>query len=103
MSRPIDHDRIAKALGSSRVVDLGEVPAGGPLDWLHLRHRVTALRAESAPTIECRLPVSKERWRQLERLAEKVTIDGQTLSPTELARLLLERGVAALEDSSKAG
>lgn len=103
MSRRLGHDRIAKALGASRVVDLGDVPMGGPLDWLQLRARVAELRADDAATIECRLPVSKKRWRQLERLAEKVKIDGQALSPTELARLLLERGVEALEDSSKAG
>ncbi len=103
MSRRNDRTRIAKALGSSRVVELDAGAGGGPLDWLELRARVAELRAEGAATVECRLSVSKKRWRQLERLAEKVQIDGKSLSATELARLLLEHSVEVLQDSSKVG
>ncbi len=89
--------RIARALGSSRVVELGELPMGSPLDWLHLRAIVKELRKEPA-TVDCHLSMSEASWRQLVTLAAEIQVDGQTLSPSELARVLLERGVQALAE-----
>jgi hypothetical protein len=94
-SEDLSAERIARALGSSRVVELGDLSMGGPLDWLHLRAIVAELRKTPA-TVDCRLSVSEASWRRLVSLAAELQVDGQALTPTELARVVLERGVEAL-------
>ncbi len=91
-------DRISNALGSSRVVDLPCLPSGGPLDLLHLRSMVAELHQGSA-AVDCKLQVSAESWRELEALAAELRAEGEEVTPTILARLLLERGVEALRES----
>ena len=93
-------DRVRSALGSSRVIELPGLPSGGPIDLLHLRSRVAELR-EEPQAVECRMRVSAESWRELEALAAELATDGQEVTPTQLAGLLLERGVAALRDSRR--
>lgn len=93
-------DRMSSALGSSRVIDLPGLPSGGPLDLLHLRSMVAELR-EAPEAVDCRLRVSAESWRELESLASELRTEGEDVTPTQLARLLLERGVAALRDARR--
>jgi len=88
-------DRVSEALGSTRVVELGGRPSGGPLDWLHLRSRVAELRREP-PAVDCQLQVSAASWRELEALAAELCAEGEEVTPRVLARLLLEHGVEAL-------
>lgn len=93
-------DRMSRALGSSRVIDLPGLPSGGPLDLLHLRSMVAALR-EASEAVDCRLRVSAESWRELESLAAELRTEGDEVTPTQLARLLLEQGVAALREARR--
>lgn len=100
MSEDFAH-RIGRALGASRTVDLLDAPSGGPLDLLHLRALVAELRG--TPTVSCQVSVSQASWLELVSLADELKREGQEVSPTELARLLLERGVDALRQSRKTG
>ena len=93
--------RIGRALGSSCVVPVGNSPSGGPLDLLHLRAQVAELRA--GPTVNCQLSLSQASWQELVSLAAELRSEGQEVSPSDLARLLLERGVDALRQSRKTG
>lgn len=92
--------RIGHALGSDRVIDLGTLQSGGPLDLLQLRAQVDHLQ-RGAPTIECHLAVSEASWRELEAIVAELRSEGQEVSPDQLARLLLEHGVDALRESRK--
>lgn len=102
MSEPSSNltERVSKALGSSRVVELPNLPSGGPLDLLHLNSMVAELRQDSA-AVDCRLQVSAESWRELEALAAELRAEGKEVTPALLARLLLERGVEALRESRR--
>lgn len=92
--------RIGRALGSTRVVPLGGAQSGGPLDLLRLRRQVADLRSET-PTVECHLKIAEQVWLELESLAAELRSEGQDVSATILARVVLERGVDALRDSRK--
>lgn len=95
-------DRIARALGASRSIDLEHLPSGGPLDLLHLRAVVAELR-RGAPTVSCELSLSLASWEELISLAAELRAEGQEISPGELARALLEHGVDALRRSRGTG
>jgi hypothetical protein len=99
-------DEIAEALGASRVVPLERLPSQGPLDLVELRTEVQGrLRSTGGrPTdpdwdIRRLVPFRKEDWRELERLAKMCETEGQRVSPSQLAALLIERGVAGLKKS----
>lgn len=95
--------RVGRALGSSRTVTLNQLPSGGPLDLLQLRASVAELRRGQTGMVDCRLSVSEASWRELVALAAELRAEGQEVSPGELARLLLERGVDALRQARRTG
>jgi hypothetical protein len=90
--------RIAQALGANRVTPLPNLPSGGPLDLMQLRAEV-AQRLKSSggrPTdpswdVQRLVPFGESRWRQLEALAEQLSGGGRSVSPAQLAAILLER------------
>jgi hypothetical protein len=45
------------------------------------------------------VPFRKERWQELERLARACEQKGQRVSPSQLAALLIERGLESLKKS----
>jgi hypothetical protein len=97
-------DKIAKALAAQRVVALDRFPSQGPLDLLELRAEVTRrLRSSGGrPTdpdwdIRRLVPFRREGWKQLERLAKQCELEGQRVSPSQLAALLIERGLESLK------
>ena len=103
---PSDADKIAKALGADRVVSLERLPSQGPLDLLELRADVhRRLRSTGGrPTdpdwdIRRVVPFRRERWQELERLAKLCELEGQRVSPSQLAALLIERGLESLKKS----
>jgi hypothetical protein len=99
-------DRVAKALGAERVVALERLPSQGPLDLLELRAEVERrLRSTGGrPTdpdwdIRRLVPFRKEGWNELARLARSCERSGQRVSPSQLAALLIERGLESLKKS----
>ncbi|MEE8585825.1 MAG: hypothetical protein V3T83_13340 [Acidobacteriota bacterium] len=97
--------RVRQALGAQRVIAVDDLPSQGPLDLLQLRDDLNRrLRSTGGrPTdpewsVRRVVPFKREGWRELERLAESCRHHGQKVSPSQLAALLIERG---LEDLMK--
>ena len=96
--------RVTKALGAERSFPLDGLPSQGPLDLLQLQAELgRRLRSSGGrPTdpewsVRRVIPFKKEGWRELERLAERCRDHGQTVSPSQLAALLIERGLKDLK------
>ncbi len=99
-------DRIRRALGAQRVVPLEGLPSQGPLDLLQLgaelqeRLRSSGGRPTDPEwTVRRVIPLKKKGWSDLERLAENCSHQGQRVSPSQLAALLIERGLEELKKS----
>lgn len=97
-------ETIAKALGADRVVRLKGLPSQGPLDLLELRAEVQRrLRSTGGrPTdpewdVRRLVPFRKEGWQELEHLAKRCAQEGQRVSPSQLAAVLIERSIENLK------
>jgi len=104
--KPSTAEEIARALGAERVVSLERLPSQGPLDLLELRAEVQRrLRSTGGrPTdpdwdVRRLVPFRREGWQELERLARDCERNGQRVSPSQLAALLIERGLENLKKS----
>lgn len=107
MRKPVDASRpedVALALGASRHVALPSRGAQGPLGLVQLRAEVAErLRSsggrptDPAWTVRRVVPFRPSGWAELEVLAARLTSAGRTVSPAQLAAVLIERGLAELE------
>ena len=95
--------RVAKALGAKRIVPVPNLPSGGPLDLLALRtHVASRLRSSGGrPTdpdwnVQRLVPFRKERWRQLEDLAIRLSSNKRKVSPAQVAAMLIERALQSV-------
>lgn len=95
----------ADALGASRAVEVSAEHAQGPLGLVQLRAEVeNRLRSsggrptDPAWTIRRVVPFKPDGWAELEELAARLTARGRSVSPAQLAALLIERGLADLEE-----
>jgi hypothetical protein len=97
-------ERVARALGASRIVPLGRFE-GTPLGMMALAECVRRLRSTGPhgtgrpSNPEATLPrIVKFRtatWRRLCRLAEEqARLTGRRVSPAQIASMLIEAGVA---------
>lgn len=105
MSEPFDEKHIQKALGASRVVPV-KAPSQGPLDLLELkadlgRRLKSAGGRPSDPEWSIRrlVPFKEDKWNELEGFARQWSEDGQKVSPSQLAAVLIEEGLARLKAS----
>jgi hypothetical protein len=97
-------DRIADALGASHTIELPPRPAQGPLGLLQLRAEV-ACRLQSSggrPTdpdwsLRRVVPFKPAKWAELVDLAGRLSQHGRTVSPAQLAALLIEQGLAHID------
>lgn len=96
---------LATGLGASRTVSLTPGGGQGPLGLLGLHAEVTArLRSSGGrptdPTWTVRrvVPFRPEGWSELEVFAARLSAAGRTVSPAQLAAILIERGLEELED-----
>ncbi len=97
---------IADALGASRHVHVeAGAQAQGPLGLLQLRSEL-ALRLQSdggrptdpSWTVRRVVPFRPAGWAELQEFAARLTAQGRAVSPAQLAALLIERGLAQLEE-----
>ena len=100
-----DVDRVATALGASRRAPLSGRSAQGPLGLLGLRAEVEQRIRSSGGrptdpmwTVRRVVPFRRDGWTELESFAARLTASGRSVSPAQLAAILIERGLAALED-----
>lgn len=97
-------DVIAAALGASRQVPV-QREAQGPLGLLQLRSEL-AERLQSdggrptdpSWTLRRVVPFRPSGWAELQEFASRLTAQGRSVSPAQLAALLIERGLAQLEE-----
>ena len=99
--------RVAEALGAQRSLPLDGLPSRGPLDLLQLRAELgRRLRSSGGRptdpewTLRRIIPFQEQGWRDLERVAARCSQEGQDVSPSQLAALLIECG---LQDLLRAG
>lgn len=98
-SRHTDFEkRVAQALGAQRSIPVDGLPSQGPLDLLQLRAELgRRLRSSGGRptdpewTVRRVIPFKEKGWRDLERLAARCSHEGQTVSPSQLAALMIER------------
>ena len=97
---------LGQALGATRVVALPGLPSGGPLDLLQLRAEVaTRIRStggrptDPSWTVQRLVPFGEDRWKQLEKLAESLSLGGRNVSPGQLAAILLERALNQIKEA----
>jgi hypothetical protein len=105
-------DRIAQALGASRVVALGEIEHT-PMGMLALTDRVKRLRSSgpggtgrpsdpqaSIPRI---IKFKSRTWRSLRRVAEEqARLTGRRVSPAQIASMLIEEALTPKRPSRRA-
>jgi hypothetical protein len=101
-----DKSRIAKALGASRVVEVGQNSVGGPLDLLALREefnrrlRSTGGRpTDPAWTVTRLVPFREDSWTRLQDLASEIGVSGRRVGPAQVAALLIESSLEELEET----
>lgn len=97
------NQRRAESLGASRVVDLGQLRQGGPLDLWALRHEVgQRLRSTGGRptdprwTVSRLVPFSGESWERLRLLADDIGRQRPRVGPAQLAAILVERALGDL-------
>lgn len=101
-----DKAKIAKALGASRVVEVGRKKIGGPLDLLALREEFNQrLRSSGGRptdpdwTVSRQVPFKEDSWNRLQALAGEVGASGRRVGPAQVAALLIE---SSLEEVGEA-
>lgn len=101
-----EEGRIRQALGAGEAIPLASAPSQGPLDLLQLRAELGGRLQSSGGrpsdpewSIRRLVPFKKNAWEKLELLAEQCRSTGQSVSPSQLAALLIERGLQRLTES----
>lgn len=104
MSSEKNRKALAAALGASRTLEVAG-DAQGPLGLVQLRADVeNRLRSTGGRptdpdwTIRRVVPFKADGWAELEEIAARLTARGRSVSPAQLAALLIERGLADLEE-----
>lgn len=102
-----EKDRIAEALGASRVVEVGTKRVGGPLDLLALREEFgRRLRSSGGRptdpewTVSRQVPFKDDSWSRLQGLANEIGVTGRRVGPAQVAALLIESSLEELEDEA---
>jgi hypothetical protein len=100
-----DKSKIAKALGASRVVEVGPKTIGGPLDLLALRTEFNQrLRSSGGRptdpswTVTRLVPFKEDSWTRLQDLASEIGVSGRRVGPAQVAALLIESSLEELEE-----
>lgn len=100
------HDKIAEAIGASRVIQLKAAKSGGPLDWLELTHSVQRRLISrggrpSDPQWDTKrlVPFKSRTWKRLRKEAETISEQGRKVGPAQLAAMVIERGVIEIDQN----
>ena len=105
--KAIDGSKIGEQLGSSRSFKV-QSKSHGPFGVAALAREVqdrlvsTGGRpSDTAPTIRRLVTIRKTVWQDLQRRAARLSTSGRSVSPGQLAAILLERGLKGLEESER--
>jgi len=96
-------ERVKLLLRPDVVIPLDQF-AAGPLDWLRLREALAERFRSSEDkaidprrSIQCMVSFKPETWAALNGMAERLQVEGMSASPSRLAELLIEAGLAQLQ------
>ena len=105
--KAVDVSKIGEELGSSRSFKVRSKPHG-PFGMAALAREVqdrlvsTGGRpSDTAPTIRRLVTVRKAVWQDLQRRAARLSVSGRSVSPGQLAAILLEKGLEGLEKTER--
>jgi len=97
-----ERNRIAQALGASRVVKLKRRRSAGPLDWLELAQTLQSRLVSrggrpSDPHWDTKrlVPFRRRTWQRLSRKAEELSAHGRKVGPAQLAAIFIEERLAS--------
>lgn len=103
--RSVDVSKIGDAFGASRSFKVKTQPHG-PFGVAALAREVqdrlvsTGGRpSDTAPTIRRLVTIRRTVWQDLRRRAARLSASGRSVSPGQLAAILLEKGLKDLEES----
>lgn len=106
--RRVTGEQVAAALGAD-AVEGAPIPHGSPLLVLALREEIRRrLRSRGGrPSLDKtsrrqKIPITDEEWAKLQRLAARLGSQGRSLSPGQLASLLLHRTLEQIDESELA-
>lgn len=91
---------LANQLGGDKVIPLRNSKSKGPLELLQLREDLERLTSSGGrPTspeweIKRLVPFTEDNWEKLKELTKKLQKEGYSGSPSQLAALLIERGLS---------
>lgn len=90
-------DKIAEAIGASRVIPLKRLNLGGPLDWLELVQTLQSRLISSGgrpsdPHWDTKrlVPFRRKTWKRLAEEAETISAHGRKVGPAQLAAIVIE-------------
>src|SRR5437899_2756152 len=102
-----DAATISRALGASRwfkVARHAATPFGAAALAEEVRQRLVSRGgrpADPAPTLRRLIPIRATLWHELRRYARTLSKPGHSVSPGQLAAMLVERGVLSMEDKER--
>ena len=105
--KAVDVFKIGEELGSSQSFKVRSTPHG-PFGVAALAREVqdrlvsTGGRpSDTAPTIRRLVTIRKTVWQDLQRRAARLSAPGRSVSPGQLAAILLEKGLESLEKTER--
>jgi|SRR5712691_2806118 len=106
MSNRTQTDHLERLLQPDILIELGAI-ISGPLDLLQLKDRLARWRLSqnghsrtSEPTVEHMIQFKPETWQALSRLADDLEERGASVTPAEVATLLIESGLAQIQNEA---
>lgn len=97
---------IAEALGASKHERLSPETLKGPFDWLSMAEKVrkTLQTSGGRPTdpnrtLTRQVRFTEAHWQALESLAKEWSTENRTVSPAQVAAMLIEQGLKQLQQT----
>jgi hypothetical protein len=107
LSNTTQTDHLETILQPDILIELGAM-VSGPLDLLQLKDRLDRWRpsrnggsTSSLPTVEYLIQFKPETWEALNRLAEQLESRGTSVTPAEVATLLVECSLAQIGSDAR--
>jgi len=98
-------DKIAKALGASRVIRIQGLRVSGPLDWLEIAQTLPSRLISSGgrpsdPRWNTKrlVPFRRITWKQLTQKAEILSAQGRKVGPAQLAAIVIEENLPVIKN-----
>jgi hypothetical protein len=95
-------ESLANELGADYILPLDLTKSQGPLELIHLQAELHRLKSSGGRptdpqwTVKRLVPFTEQNWQKLGQVTEKMKQEGHSISPSQLAALLIEEGLSRL-------